>query len=121
MPLRKFWLWALYICTAPPSAEAWSPALANAGGTASSAPFGSIDKNDPSAWSAFAFGAPKFERLPTTMRVGSSTRPGWVRAASSGLELIGLPGRKVPTGETAETPGMSNAITRPSREGTLLS
>src|SRR5215207_411383 len=76
-----------------------------------------MDKNEPSNCSAFAFGAPKFERLPTTIRAGSSTRPGCVKARRSGLELIGLPGRKVPIGETADAPGMPEAIRRPSMKG----
>jgi hypothetical protein len=114
--LSHIGLWALYICTAPPSTEAWSPALAKVGGTARFAPLGSIERNEPGAWSAFAFGAPKLERLPTTMRVGSSTRPGWVKAARVGLEPIGLPGRKVPMGETADDPGIPSATTRPLME-----
>src|SRR5262249_44128662 len=62
--LRNRGLCALYICTKPPSAEAWFPAAAKAGGiTRTSVPLGSMERNDPGSWWAFAGGAPKFEVL----------------------------------------------------------
>src|SRR5262245_2279499 len=47
------------------------------------------------------------------MRLGSSTLPGFVYDAK--FTGIGPPGRNVPTGATAETPGILAAISRPSR------
>jgi hypothetical protein len=60
------------------------------------------------------------ELLPTIRRLGSSTLPGWVNAAKSGLSWIGPPGRKVPTGESADAPGMPTATTRASMNGASL-
>src|SRR5262245_28219237 len=76
-----------------------------------------MDRKAPGRPTSLASGAPKFDRLPTRMRVGSSTRPGWVNAASTGLSWIGPPGRKVPTGATADAPGILVAITRASSLG----
>src|SRR5712691_4491796 len=78
-PLSQCGLFALNICTAPPSVEAWSPLTAKFGGTLkTSSPFGSIDRNDPAVPTPLASGAPKFDRLPTRIRFGSSTAPGWM-------------------------------------------
>src|ERR1700732_3528259 len=76
-PLTQCGLFALNICTAPPRAEAWTPLLANLDGTLKvSAPPGSMDRNDPSLPTPIASGAPKFDVLPTRIRIGSSTAPG---------------------------------------------
>src|SRR6516162_6467737 len=78
-PLYQLGLFALNICTAPPSVEACTPLAAKFGGTLRM-PFvlRSIDRNEPSCPTPIASGAPKFDRLPTKMRSGSSTLPGWM-------------------------------------------
>src|SRR5262245_14830927 len=112
----------LNICTRPPRVDACPPAAAKPGGiTRVSAKRGSIDRNEPSRSSGFASGAPKFDRLPTRMRAGSSIRPGCVKAANAGLSWIGPPGRKLPTGLIAETPGMPIATIRPIKSSFLPS
>src|SRR5580692_7572994 len=76
-PLNQWGLLALNICTAPPRAEAWSPLAAKSGGTfRTCGPLGSIDRNEPGR--PTPGGAPKFDRLPTRIRFGSSIAPGWM-------------------------------------------
>src|SRR5258707_8661788 len=66
-----------------------------------------------------ASGAPKFDRLPTRIRFGSSTAPGWMYAGNNvgiGWAHAGGTGllRNVPTCEMADAPGIFTAITRAS-------
>src|SRR6266516_4337017 len=95
-PLSQRGLFALNICTAPLRAEAWSPLSAKFGGMLNttcspfgSIVFGSIDRNDPAFPTPLASGAPKFDRLPTRIRFGSSTAPGWMYEGKN--VGIGLP------------------------------
>ena len=87
--LSQCGLFALNICTAPPSAVAWSPLLSKSAGTTNvSAPLRSSERNEPCRPPPAASGAPKFDTLPTRRRAGSSTAPGTVEPGN--LEGIGL-------------------------------
>src|SRR6516162_5855268 len=76
---------------------------------------GSIDRNEPSDPTPSASGAPKFDRLPTRIRFGSSTAPFAMKVGN----LLGMgvrlpqkgPGRNVPTCAMADAPGISTAMT----------
>jgi hypothetical protein len=77
--LSQWGLFALNICTASLRVEAWSPLTANLDGTFRVLGWpGSIDRNDPRCPTPTANGAPKFDVLPTRIRLGSSTCPGCV-------------------------------------------
>src|SRR5262245_49515106 len=110
--LRNAGLCAVKSCTRPSNALAWPPAAAKLAGTTSVAPSGSRDSTEPSGAVIRARGAPKFDVLVTRTRLASKTRPGWVKAAKSGLSRIGPPGWNVPTGDTAAAPGIPTATTR---------
>src|SRR5450432_666231 len=75
------------------------------------APLTSSESTAPGASVGRASGAPKFEVLATSKRVGSRTMPGAEAAARAGLSCSGLPGWNVPTGVTAPAPGMPRATT----------
>src|SRR5262245_14823682 len=78
-PLRNGGLFALNICTRPPSADAWPPDAAKFEGiTRIAAPRGSMERDEPSCSLELESGAPKFDLLPTRMRAGSRIRPGCV-------------------------------------------
>ena len=95
---------------------AWPPVAAKSAGTRMiSVPRGSRERIEPGNWSVLASDSPKFDVLATRIRAGSRTRPGSVKRASAGLSWMGPPGKKVPTGLTAEAPGMPTATTRPLR------
>src|SRR6516165_5647230 len=117
-PLSQCGLFALNICTAPWRVEAWSPLLAKFGGMLRiPGPLGSIDRNDPSSPTLMASGAPKFDRLPTRIRFGSSIAPGWMNEGNLvGIGFAQAPGggtfRKVPTCAMADAPGIFMATTR---------
>ena len=79
MPLSQCWLFALNICTAPPSVASWSPLLSKLAGTTNvNLPLGSIDNSEPFSPPLAGSCAPKFDRLPTRIRFGLSTLPGRV-------------------------------------------
>src|SRR5262249_13968728 len=87
-------------------------------------PLESIDRNEPSVPTPMAGGAPKFDALPTRIRSGSSTAPGWMNGENEvGIGLgnatvavhIARGGelrRNVPTCEMADAPGIFVAMTR---------
>src|SRR5690242_13877850 len=87
-------------------------------------PLGSIDRNEPSFPTPMARGAPKLDRLPTRIRFGSSTVPGWVNGANevgiglgNGVVVVhiargGAVRRNVPTCARADAPGIFVAMTR---------
>src|SRR5262249_2614731 len=79
-------------------------------------PLGSIDRNDPSCPTPGASGAPKFDRLPTRIRFGSSTAPGWMNEGNRlGIGFAQAPGggtfKNDPTCEMADAPGIFVAMT----------
>src|SRR6516165_587330 len=79
-PLYQLALFALNICTGPDGGVC-TPLAAKFGGTIRMPdPLGSIDRNEPSRLPSVMSGAPKFDRLPTRIRFGSNTAPGWVKA-----------------------------------------
>src|SRR5262249_51215750 len=120
--LSQCGLFALNICTAPWRIEVWSPLSAKFGGTLRiPGPLGSIDRNDPSPPTPMASGAPKFDRLPTRRRFGSSTAPGWMYEGKN--KGIGPPQgelRNVPTCAMADALGIFKATTRASRPGIVV-
>lgn len=112
---RKAGACAVYSRAAPPSAAAWPPATAKPAGTVSAARRSvASERMAPGDQSARARGAPKFDELATSRRVGSSTRPGRVVFANERLSWIGPPAWKVPTGLSAPGSGMPAASVRAS-------
>src|SRR5260370_13662113 len=101
-----------------PRLEAWSTLSAKSGGTLRIyGPLGSIDRNEPSWPTPTASGAPKFDLLPTRIRFGSSTAPGWIYAVNLlgiGFAQAAAGGmlRNEPTCAIADSPGMITATTR---------
>ena len=73
---------------------------------------GSIDRNEPSAPTPMASGAPKFDRLPTRSRLELRTAPAAVYDCQRvGIGLEQPPVTNSPTCAMADAPGMFVAMT----------